>query len=205
MKMTIIEVMSNTIKTWDLNRMHFSSPAGFRLFCSRNFSICESLRLLLDPSDPAKDQLYCDFLESFIGPETVTTSDKVYYAQILIFRNKIEQAICILNDVIEEEGDYSLSVVIWSKPIWESNFLDAGLSKELRKSSANYVVFPSNLHARYLLVGAYNLLGQTDRCERNIKEFIKLLGWYKSFTIKEFIKLLGWYKSFTAFAPMPKM
>ena len=120
--------------------------------------------------------------ESLIRRQIVTTADRVYYAQVLIAGKKIEQAISNLNAIVDSEGDYSLSVVIWPKPTWESNLLDDKLRKELIKSSAKYIVFPSNLYARYLLVHAYNSLGQTEQCERNLNEFLKLWEWYSSFT-----------------------
>ena len=76
-----------------------------------------------------------------------------------------------MNRIIDGGGDYSLSVFICPKSLWESNFLNDDLRKELPKSSADYVVFPTNLYARYLLANAYKSLGEMEQCERNMKEF----------------------------------
>ena len=118
--------------------------------------------------------------EKQISCLTKSTADKMYYVQILAFNKHIEKAISILNSIVESEGDYSLSVFICPKSFWEFNFLDDNLCKELSKSSADYVVFPTNLYARYLLVNAYNSLGQMEQCERNKTEFRILRQRYSS-------------------------
>ena len=139
------------------------------LFCTCNiimrYWFCEST---IQNSDEEKERY------------TKSTADRMYYAQILIFNNNIEEAISILNTVIETEGDYSLSVVILPKEVWNSNLLNDKLCKELMTSSADYVVFPTNLFARYLLVNAYNSLGQKENSERNLEEFRKLRERYSS-------------------------
>ena len=119
-------------------------------------------------------------IEVKIARHAKSTADRMYYVQVLMFNKKYEKAISILNSITEGEGDYSLSVFICPKEFWESNFLDDNLRKELSKSSADYVVFPTNLYARYLLVNAYNSLGQTDQCERNKTEFRILRQRYSS-------------------------
>ena len=115
--------------------------------------------------------------------------DVPYYVQFLISKKHIEKAISILNAIIEMEGEYSLSVFICPNSFWKFNFLDDNLRKELSKSSADYVVFPTNLYARYLLVNAYNSLGQLDQCERNNTEFRILLKRYSS--VEEFALMLN--------------
>ena len=140
--------------------------------CSCSWRICSSLQLfiLFLPFDPALNYFY-DYIEAKIKRLIKNTADRMYYAQVLIFKKDTETAKPILNRIIEEEGDYSLSVFICPKTFWELNFLDDNLCKELSKSSADYVVFPTNLYARYLLVNAYNSLGQMEQCERNKTEF----------------------------------
>ena len=182
LEMFLIELQSKYIKILGFVGKNDYSNLQIGLFCSCNKSISEALQFFLVPCDPIKNPYYEDIAESLFRRQMVTTADRVYYAQVLIAGNKFEQAIPNLNAIVEEEGDYALSVVIWSKLILKSYLLDVNLHQELIKSSANYVVFPSNLYARYLLVNAYNSFGQTEQCERNRKEFLKLLEWYSTFT-----------------------
>ena len=179
---TIALLANNSIKTWTWNLIDPSNPPFRRLlFVSSNDHIRASLYWFVDSCDSPLNTFYYDQAKE-IGRQAVTTSDRVYYAQVLIVMNEIEQAISILNAIIEEEGDYSLSVVIWPKPTWQSNFLDANLREELIDLDLNYIVFPSNVYARYLLVNVYNSLGQMEQCERNLYKFLKLREWYSSFT-----------------------
>ena len=94
-----------------------------------------------------------------------------------------------MNGIIEAEGDYSQSVFICPKSFWELNFLDDNLCKELSKSSADYVVFPTNLYARYLLLNVYNSIGQLDQCDINMEEFWNLVQRYSS--VKAFAPMLN--------------
>ena len=78
--------------------------------------ICFSLRQILGPLkfDSGRQRLY-DLEEDMLSGCTKSTADRIYYAQVLIFKNKFNKAIPILNTITEEEGDYSLSVVICRK------------------------------------------------------------------------------------------
>ena len=182
LEMLLIKLQSKYIKILGFDGQNDYSNPQIGLFCSCNDSISDALQSFLVPCDPIKNPYYDDIAESLFRRQMVTTADRVHYAQVLIAGNKIEQAIPNLNAIVEEEGDYSLSVVIWPKLILKSYLLDVNLRKELKNHSADYIVFPSNLYARYLLVNAYNSLGQTEQCERNRKEFLKLLEWYSTFT-----------------------
>ena len=108
-----------------------------------------------------------------------TTADKTYYSQFFIYMKECEPAVSLLEEIVEQEGDYSLSVVILSKPF--SNLLDETLSNELAKCSTDYIVFPTNLYARYLLGIAYNSLGQEERYKSNMTELIILRQRYSAF------------------------
>ena len=104
----------------------------------------------------------------------LTTADRIYFCQVLIFCKIFEHAISILKDVVEQEGDYSTSMVIWPKELYGSRFIDDNLRNELIKSSKDYVVFPTNLYARYLLMIAYSSLGQEENRSNNLAELIIL-------------------------------
>ena len=144
----------------------------YPLFCSCNKKISDCLQLILQPLPPGLTHCVHNFHEDEIRCHMKSTADRIYYAQVLIFRSKIERATSVLNTICEETlGEYSLSVVIFPMLFWKSNFLGDNLSKELSKSSENYVVAPTYLYARYLLVNAYNSLGQIKQCERNKAEF----------------------------------
>ena len=132
--------------------------------------------------------------EKQISRLTKSTADVMYYAQVLVFNKHIEKAISILNSIVDGEGDYSLSVFICPKSFWELNFFDDNLCKELSRSSADYVVFPTNLYGRYLLVNAYNSLGQMEQYERNKKEFRILRQRYSS--VEEFAPMLDIVSNF---------
>ena len=98
----------------------------------------------------------------------LTTADRIYFSQFLIFSENLEQAISILKDVVEQEGDFSISMVIWPKELYASHILDESLRNELIKSSEDYIVFPTNLYARYLLTIAYSSLGQEENASNNL-------------------------------------
>ena len=184
LKMKIIKILTdeNKIKMCDFEGKQLR-VIGHRIqyICSCSTSVCLSLQfylVILPLSHLHKD--FHDDSEVILERKTKSQADKIYYVQFLIFKKQIEKAISILNRIIVAEGDYSLSVFICPKAFWESNFLDDYLREEFSKSSADYVVFPTNLYARYLLVNAYNSLGQTEQCRRNMTEFCILLQRYSS-------------------------
>ena len=196
LKMHIIELVAFKNMIWDLKGKELiDSSIRFSIVSCSWIMRC-SVQNYLDafwlsyrralPVDPVK----IANSEKQISCLTKSTADIMYYVQVLAFNKHIEKAISILNSIVDGEGDYSLSVFICPKSFWESNFLDDNLRKELSKSSAEYVVFPTNLYARYLLVNAYNSLGQMEQCERNKTEFRILRQRYSSFK---------------AFAPMMNM
>ena len=118
----------------------------------------------------------------------ITTADTIYFSQFLIFRGKPEQAISLLETIVEQEGDFSTSVVIWPKELYGSKFIDDNLRNKLIKSSDDYVVFPSNLYARYLLTMAYRTLGQEENRRNNMAELIVLRERYTQ--VQEFTPML---------------
>ena len=144
---------------------------GSRLFCSCNAKIGMESNMFLGSLNDSKYTPVLDSLENRIARHTKSTADRMYHALVLICVNKYEQATALLNAIIDEEGDYSLSVVICQNRIWESNFLDDNLSKELKQLSTDYVVIPSILFARYLLVKVSISLGRIEQWQRNMTEF----------------------------------
>ena len=175
-KMQTIAIVSDGNKIqWNFEGKEFIGPM-YPYICSCSPKIGTLLQIYLDslPSEPVQNLFNdnnSDNLEVRIARHSKRTADRMYYVQVLIFKKQIEKAILILNSIIDTEDEFSLSVFICPKSFWESNFLDDNLCKELSKSSADYVVFPTKLYARYLLVNAYNSLGQTEQCERNKTEF----------------------------------
>ena len=117
-----------------------------------------------------------------------TTADIIYFSQFLIFQRKLEQAISHLEFTVEQEGDFSKSLVIWPKQLYASCLVDYNLRQELIKSSEEYVVFPSNLYARYLLSIAYSSLGQEENRINNQAELIVLRERYSR--VREFAPML---------------
>ena len=117
-----------------------------------------------------------------------TNADRIYYSQVLILFRKVEQAISVLENVVEQEGTYSVSMVIWPKDFYGSRFIDKNLRNELIKSSKDYIVFPTNLYARYLLTIAYSSLGQEENRSNNLAELIVLRERYSEF--QEFAPML---------------
>ena len=96
----------------------------------------------------------------------LTNADRIYFCQVLVFNRKLERAISILKDVLEQEGDYSISMVIWPKEFYGSRLIDDNLRLKLTKSTEDYIVFPTNLYARYLLTIAYSSLGQEGESQQ---------------------------------------
>ena len=117
-----------------------------------------------------------------------TNADRVYFCQVLIFSFKLDQAISILKDVVEQEGDLSISMVIWPKILYGSRFIDVNLRNELIKSTEAYIVFPTNLYARYLLTIAYSSLGQEENRINNLDELNLLRERYSQ--VPEFAPML---------------
>ena len=117
-----------------------------------------------------------------------TNADRIYFSQFLLFNDNLKQAISILKDVVEQEGDFSISMVIWPKELYASHLLDENLRNELIKSSEDYIVFPTNLYARYLLTIAYSSLGQDENASNNLAELIVLLDRYSQ--VQEFVPML---------------
>ena len=182
LEMFLIKQSANNFKIWGLDENDPDDPVFLRSLYSCNESIWASIPTFTGPCFPVGTGFSGDNAEVLIRRQIVTTADRVYYAQVMIVRKKFEQAISTLNAIVDTEGNYSRSVVIWPKPLWKSNFLNTKLRKEMIKSSDNYVVFPSYLYARYILTYAHPALGQTKENELNMDEFIKLLEWYSSFT-----------------------
>ena len=129
-----------------------------------------------------------NLLEHTLSYSMLTTADGIYFSQVLIFNRNLERAISILKVVVEQEGTYSVSMVIWPKQLYGSGFIDDNLRNELIKSSEDYIVFPSNLYARYLLTIAYTSLGQEENRINNLAELIALLQRYSQ--VPEFAPML---------------
>ena len=118
----------------------------------------------------------------------LTNADRIYVCQVLIFGREVERAISILKDIVKEEGDLSISMVIWPKELYGSRFIDENLRNELIKSSDDYIVFPTNLYARYLLTIAYTLSGEDEKGSNNLAELILHLDRYSQ--VPEFAPML---------------
>ena len=73
--------------------------------------------------------------------------------------------------------------------LYETRFIDDNLRKELIKSSDDYIVFPANLYARYLLTIAYSSLDQEENRSNNLAELIVLRERYSR--IQEFTPMLN--------------
>ena len=129
-----------------------------------------------------------DKMEHLLGRSISTTADKLYFSQFLITRRKLEKAVSLLKAIVEQEGDFSTSVVIWSKNLYECFLIDDNLRQGLIQSSEDYVVFPANLYARYLLTIAYKSLGQEENRIHNQAELIVLRKRYSRF--REFAPVL---------------
>ena len=160
---------------------------------SCNSNIVDSLIFMADQCDHFKMyESYMvnlrEYYERSLTYSMLTTADKTYYSQVLIFNRKLERAISILKDVVEQEGAYSISMVIWPRELYGACFIDDNLRNELIKSSKDYVVFPTNLYARYLLSMAYSSLGQEENRSNNLAELIVLRERYSQ--IPEFAPML---------------
>ena len=79
-------------------------------------------------------------------------------------------------------------MVIWPKDFYGACFIDYNLRNELINSSKDYIVFPSNFYARYLLTIAYSSLGQEENRINNLAELIVLRERYSDF--QEFAPML---------------
>ena len=152
--------------------------------------VLRNLADLLGIFDESSSELYkiatINHFEPGLTYSMLTTADRIYFSQVLIVNKKLEQAISILESIVEQEGAYSISMVIWPKELYGSRFIDKNLRNELIKSSKDYIVFPTNLYARYLLTIAYGSLGQEenrnnnllnssffDNCTRNSKNLLR--------------------------------
>ena len=192
-KMSMIKVVADRYEKCDSEENEPIYP-NTRFICSCGISGLLQAELDSLPQGPVQNESDYILPEVIIERHTKSTADRLYYAQFLVFNKHVEKAITILNSIVESEGDYSLSVFICPKPFWESNFLDDNLRRELSKSSADYVVFPTNLYARYLLANAYNSLGQMEQCERNKTEFRILRQRYSS--VEAFASMLNIVSNF---------
>ena len=172
------------------NNHDFIDPR-FRLFCSCNRRISDELQLIFFGRSYDHKDINYDLMEIQIARATKSTADRMYHVLLLIFVNKYEQAAALLNAVIDEEGEYSLSVVICPYAFWESNFLDDSLCRELKKLSADLVVFPTELFARYLLVNVSISLGRMEQWRRNMTEFNILRQRYYSSVSDYFAPILN--------------
>ena len=131
---------------------------------------------------------FFDTMESWFTFCVSTTADRIYFSQFFIFIKKPERTVSLLEAIVDQEGDISFSFVIWSKLLYETCFIDDNLRQELIKSSDDYVVFPANLYARYLLSIAYRSLGQEENHSNNQAELIVLRERYSR--IREFAPML---------------
>ena len=62
-------------------------------------------------------------LDFILTYRMVTTIDKVYYTHFLILARKLEQATSLLEATVEQEGDFSTSMVIWPKELFENRLI----------------------------------------------------------------------------------
>ena len=154
--------------------------------CSCNVALAKNLDRIFNLIQPEVE--YYDCLEHMLTSVISTTADRIYFSQFLLFSGKREHAIPLLKATVEQEGDFSTSVVIWPKQLYETFLIDDVLRQELIKSSKDYVVFPANLYARYLLSIAYYKLGQEDNLNHNLYELIVLRERYKR--IREFAPMV---------------
>ena len=195
-KIKLIEQASAEIKI--MHKEHYYNDFPDSMFLSSNYSLCSCNARIMGALTGrfyylrTKGLLYSfapnDSEEDIIAGLIVTTADKIYFAQLLIFRNKLERAILILEAIVEQEGDISTSVIIWPKQLYESGLVDCNLCHELIKSSEDYVVFPANLYARYSLSITYRSLGQEENRINNQAELIVLRERYSR--IREFAPML---------------
>ena len=140
-----------------------------------NEQMAEALMILANHShEPCPAHEFAD-VEYLMIRSMSTSADKVYYSQFLIFIGKMEEAATLLKEVVELEGEYSLSMVIWSRKVCDIvSPLDGSIREELAKSSDDYVVFPTNFYARYLLLIVYCSLGQEEQRRSNLEELLIL-------------------------------
>ena len=171
-------------------------PLDYLFSCNTNiFFAYASLAQVVDGSENNLEKGLIRFKDKVSGLIR-TNADKIYYCQSLITGSSLQEATSLLETVVEQNGDYSLSVVIWSKEFWgdKTTFLGGILCEELIRSSLDYVVFPTNLYARYLLVNTYESLGQVEQYRNNLKEldvllqrYFEYVGHYHSYSIDEWL------------------
>ena len=160
-----------------------------RLFCSCNKKIGMILPILVSSSNDPENKDNYDHMTDILTRHARSAADRMYLALFLIFVKRYDRAASVLNAIIDEEGDFSMSVVVCPKAFWEWNFLDDNLCRELKIFSADHFVLPTSLFARYLLVNVHNSLGQIEQCDRNKIEFNILRQRYS--TILEFAAILN--------------
>ena len=88
-----------------------------------------------------------------------------------------------MNNPMHQSIDDKLRNERWrpyvNNPMHQS--IDDKLRNELIKSSEDYMVFPTNLYARYLLNITYSTLGQVDNLRNNMTELTVLRERYSQF------------------------
>ena len=189
-KIERIERASEKMKSRIIDHRRDISPKPPYLLCSCNTGMIDILETYFNLLRNLGYFIFGWFeqIELMLLRSISTTADIIYFSQFLIFRRKLEQAISHLEFTVEQEGDFSKSVVIWSKQLYASCLIDYNLREELIKSSEDYVVFPANLYARYLLSIAYSSLGQEENRSNNQAELIVLRERYSR--IREFAPML---------------
>ena len=190
-KIKLIERASEKMESVFKNFVHRSDTDHFK-YClsSCNFSMMMKLRKMTNNFSRISGEYAVDIFDSIemLMNSISTNADRMYFSQYLIFRRKLEQSISLLEAIVEQEGDFSTSVVIWSKNLYECCLINDNLRQELIKSSADYVVFPANLYARYLLSIACSSLSQEENRINNQAELIILRERYSR--IPEFAPML---------------
>ena len=190
MKIETIELESYIMKDWYEREFHVDDRLGLEIarkdsftFSSCSVEMAEKLMgFLTHFRNYGRFSVeHFDNLEHWLGRSISTTANRLYFSQFLVTRRKLEKAVSLLKAIVEQEGDFSTSVIIWSKNLYECCFINDNLRKELIKSSEDYIVFPANLYARYLLSIAYKSLGQEENRINNQAELIVLRERYSRF------------------------
>ena len=123
-------------------------------FISGNFYL-NGLILWYGLDDVKNSTLNEEGFDGFVGVEKClselcnTSADKVYYCQYLVNRGNTEEAIPILENIVEVEGDCLLSMVIWPKQL--KKMVDEKMQTRLDEAAEGYIVHPTAVYARYLL------------------------------------------------------
>ena len=170
----INEIMKffNTESENNINKMNqfFISGNSFTKRTLLYLSLCEKYNIsVVQGAYRLKDHYYGWPDEIRNNPDT-TVADKIYYAQVLVDRSKREEALPeealpILEDIVEFLRDSLLSTVIWPEQL--RCFLDDCIGDIISKSTNGYTVFPSVVYARYLLAIVYESLGDSVKFEVN--------------------------------------